>query len=56
MPHEGARDREFLIYLLIQSNKLAYLQLIKVLVSRTSSLKSHEQGYLNFTKKIEKYV
>ena len=41
-------DREFLIYLLIYSNKLAYLQLITVLVYGSSRPKSHEQGYLNF--------
>ena len=52
----GAGDREFLIYLLIYSNKLAYLQLIKVLVYRGSSPKSHEQGYLNFSKNLEKYL
>ena len=36
----GAGDREFLIYLLIYSNKLAYLQLITVLVYRSSPPKS----------------
>ena len=45
---EGARDREFLIYLLIHSNKLAYLQLTTVLGCRSSPPKSHEQGYLDF--------
>ena len=44
----GNTDRECLIYLLIYSNKLAYLQLITVLVYRSSPPKSHEQGYLNF--------
>ena len=56
MAHEGTRDREFLIYLLIYSNKLAYLQLTKVLVYRSSPPKSHEQGYLNFSKILKKYV
>ena len=56
MVHEGTRDREFLIYLLIYSNKLAYLQLTKVLVYRSSPPKSHEQGYLNFSKILKKYV
>ena len=32
MADEGARDREILIYLLIYSNKLAYLQPITILV------------------------
>ena len=44
---EAARDREFLIYLLIYSRK----QLITVLVYRSSPPKSHEQGYLNFWQK-----
>ena len=48
MAHEGARDTEFFMYLLIYSNKLAYLQLIKVLVYRSSPTESHEQGYLKF--------
>ena len=56
MAHEGTKDREFLIYLLTYSNKLAYLQLIKVLVYRSSPLKSHGQGYPNFSKNLEKYV
>ena len=42
------KDHEFMIYLLIYSNKLAYLQLITVLVYGSSPPKSHEQGYLNF--------
>ena len=42
----SAQDREFLIYL--YSKKLAYLQLIIVLVYGNSSPKSHEQGYSNF--------
>ena len=45
---EGVGDREFLIYLLMQSNDLAYLQLITVLVYGSSPPKSHKQGYLNF--------
>ena len=56
MAHEGAGDTEFFMYLLIYSNKLAYLQLIKVLVYRSSPPKSHEQGYINFSKDLEKYV
>ena len=36
MAREGAGNLEFLIYLLIYSNKLAYLQLITVLVYRSS--------------------
>ena len=36
----GGGDREFLIYLLIYSNKLAFLQLITVLVYRNSPPKS----------------
>ena len=56
MTREGARDRQFLIYLLIYSNKLALLQLIAVFVSRSRPPKSHEQGYLNVSKNLEKYV
>ena len=48
MAREGAEDCKCLIYLLIYSNKLAYLQLITVFVYGTSPPKSHEQGYLNF--------
>ena len=48
---EGDGDCEFLIYLLIYSNKLAYFQLITVLVYRSSPPKSHKQGYLNFQQK-----
>ena len=48
-----AADREFLIYLLIYSNKLAYLQLITVLVFRSTPPKSHEQGYLNLSKTLK---
>ena len=44
---EGTRDREFFIYSLINSNKLAYLQLITVYGD--SPLKRHEKGYLNQT-------
>ena len=40
MAREGTEDREFFIYLLIYSNKLAYLQLITVLVYRSSPPKS----------------
>ena len=49
---KGAGDRETLIYLLIYSNKLAYLQLITVFVCGNSSPKSHEQDYLNFQQKL----
>ena len=52
MAREGAGDLEILIYLLIYSNKLAYLQLITVLVYENSSPKSHEQDYLNFQQKL----
>ena len=55
MAREGPGEREFLIYLVIYWNKLAYLQLITVLVYRSSPPKSHEQGYLNL-KNLEKYV
>ena len=48
MVREGVGDHEFLIYLLIYSNKLAYLQLISVLVYRSSPPESHEKIYLNF--------
>ena len=43
MAREGTEDREFFIYSLIYSNKLAYLQLIKVLIYRSSPPKSHKQ-------------
>ena len=52
MAREGAGDLEILIYLLIYSNKLAYLQLITVFVCGNSSPKSHEQDYLNFQQKL----
>ena len=57
MVREETRDRGFLIYLLIYSNKLVYLELITVLVCGSSPLKSHEEGYLNqaFSKNLEKY-
>ena len=51
MTLEKPRDREFLIYLLINWNSLAYLQLITVLVYGRSPPKNLEQGYLNFNKK-----
>ena len=51
---EGTGDRGILIYLMIYSNKLAYLQLIAVLVYGNSSPKSHEQDYLNFQQKLWK--
>ena len=51
----GAGDREFLIYLLIYSNKLAYLQLITVLVYRSSPPKSWAR-LLKLCENLEKYV
>ena len=51
MAREGGEDCEFFIYLLIYSNKLAYLQQVAVLVYASSSPKSHQQGYLNFYQK-----
>ena len=48
MTHEGAGDREFLINLLIHSNKLVYLQQVTGLIYRNSLLKSHGQDFLNF--------
>ena len=48
MAREETGDHEFLIYLMIYSNKLAYFRLIKVLVYVSSPPKSHEQNYLNF--------
>ena len=51
MAHEGAGDREISMQL-IYSNKLAFLQLIIVLVYGNSSPKSHEQDYLNFQQKL----
>ena len=50
MEREGAGDREF-FYVPIDSNKLAYLRLIIVLVYGSSPPKSHEQDYLNFKQK-----
>ena len=52
MAREGAGDHKFLIYLLIYSNRLAYLELITVLAYRSSLPKNHEQGYLNFSQKL----
>ena len=49
MARVGAEDHEFLIYSLIYSNRLAYLQLITVLIYGSSPLKSDEKGYLNQT-------
>ena len=51
MTNEGDGDREFLMYLLIYSNKLAYLQPVTGFVYRSSPPKSHGQGYLNFSQK-----
>ena len=58
MACEGAGDRKFLIYSLIYSNKLAYLQLITVLVYGNSPPESHEKVCLNqaFSKSLEKYM
>ena len=50
------RNCEILTYLLIYSNKLAYLQLITVLGYGNSSPKSHEQDYLNFQQKLWKII
>ena len=50
----GGWDCAFLIYLLIYSNKLAYLQLITVLVQGSGPFKSHKQVYLNFQQKPRK--
>ena len=54
MERKGAEDCEFLIYLLVCSTKLSYLQLITVLIYGNGSPKSHEQGYLNFQQKLWK--
>ena len=43
MVSEVVGIREFLIYLLIHSNKLVYLQLITILVYGSSPPKRHEQ-------------
>ena len=51
MAREGSEEPEYLIYLLIYSNKFPYLQIIKILVCGGSPPKSHEQGYLNFYQK-----
>ena len=51
MASEKAENREFLIYLLIYSNKLTYLQLGAVLVHGRIPPKSYEQGYLKFWQK-----
>ena len=51
MARAGGGDCEFFVYLLIYSNKLAYLQQVAVLVYASSSPKSHQQGYLNFYQK-----
>ena len=48
MTREGAGDYEFFVYLLIYSNKLTYLQLVTGFIYRSSTLKCHGQGYLNF--------
>ena len=59
MALEGAWNREFIIYSLVYSNKLAYLQLITALVHGNSPpKKGHKKGYLNqiFSKYLENYV
>ena len=43
----GPRAVEFFIYLLIYSNKLAYLQLLTVLIYGSNPPKSHEEDHLN---------
>ena len=57
MVREGSRDGEFLIYSLIYSNKLAYLQLIAISVYGNSPPKSYKKGYLKqtFSKNLEKF-
>ena len=52
MAREDAEVRKILIYLLIYSNILVYLQLITILVYGNSSPKRHEQDYLNFQQKL----
>ena len=47
MVQEGAEGHELLIYLLIYSNKLAYLQLMTVLSYGSSPPQSPEQINLN---------
>ena len=54
MARKGAEELWNSDYLLIYSNKLAYLQLITVLLYGNSSPKSHEQDYLNFQQNFEK--
>ena len=58
MAREGIGAREFLIYLFIYSSKLAYLQLITVLVYGNSPLKSQGKCYLKQTSReiFEKYL
>ena len=58
MARKGAEYSEFLIYSLLYSNKLVYLQLITVLIYANSPPKCHEKDYLNqtFTKTLEKHV
>ena len=56
MTYSEPGDREFFIYLLTYSSKLTYVQLITVLVYRTSPPKSREQGYLNLSKNFKKYL
>ena len=54
---EGTKGREFLISLFLISSKLAYLQIIVVLVYGSSPPKSHEQNYLKTVGKIlENYM
>ena len=56
MVREWAEHCESLIYILVLPNELAYFQLITVLFYGSSPTNSHEQGYLNFSKNLEKYV
>ena len=53
-----SQHHKFLIYSLLHSNNLAYLQLITVLVYGSSPPKSHEKDCVNqtFSKNFEKYV
>ena len=49
MARDETEDRDFFIYSLIYSNKLAYLQLITGLVYGNSRPESQEKGCLNQT-------
>ena len=55
MRPEGTRSCEFLISLFLISSKLAYLQIITVLVYGTTPPKCYEQNYIN-CKILENYM